>query len=198
MRQVGLITAAGASSRMGVPKALLRLPNGQTLAEHQSAFLKETGCADVVIVLGSDAERIAEAIPSCRTTVNEQWEKGRITSVQAGLRALRDYDGCFIIPIDAAGVQPDTLRAVRKMADTGDFDAVRPTHNEQPGYVVWISAHLTPQIVDFQGDSDTPLNQILAPHTRHLPVNDPAILRNINTPEEWAAFLSVSRPAILP
>ncbi len=182
----GLITAAGASRRMGYPKALLRLTDGTPLAQYQSDFLKRGGCKNVVVVLGSEAGRIARDLSDCRTVTNEHWKEGRLTSIQAGLRALQDYDGCFIMPVDAYGIQPDTLRAVRQAAETGKHQVVRPAHEGKPGHLVWISRDVAEQTIALDAGGDTPMNEILAPHTHLIAVNDPAILRNLNTPEEWA------------
>jgi len=184
-KHAGLITAAGASSRMGSPKALLQLPNGTPLAQHQSDVLKRSGCSPVMVVLGSEAERIAQELTTCDVVINAQWRAGRLTSVQAGLKALDQFDGCFIMPVDAVGIRSETLRAVREAAETGENDVVRPTHDGKPGHLVWISRVIAEQIVAIQADGDTPLNEILAPHTKDVPVDDTAILRNINTPEEW-------------
>lgn len=185
MMHAGLITAAGASSRMGFPKALLRLPDGAPLAQYQSDFLKRGGCADVVVVLGSESDRITKDLPLCRTVVNERWNEGRLTSIQTGLRALEAYDGCFIMPVDAAGILPATLQAVREVAETGAHDVVRPTHNGKPGHLVWISRTTAERVMAIRADGDTPLNEILGPQTTPVPVDDEAVLRNINTPEDW-------------
>lgn len=192
----GLITAAGASSRMGFPKALLRLPDGTPLAQYQSDFLKHGGCTEVFVVLGAEADRIAKELPACNTAVNTRWQEGRLTSIQTGLSALETYDGCFIMPVDAVGIQLDTLRAVRETAETGEHQVVRPTHESKPGHLVWISRLIAEQVKALNADGDTPLNEILAPHTKQIQVDDPAILRNINTPEEWDIARVVSLPTV--
>ena len=54
----GVILAAGASERMGRPKALLRLPppSGAFLLVDQIERLRSAGCARVAVVLGADAD----------------------------------------------------------------------------------------------------------------------------------------------
>ena len=139
----------------------------------------------MMVVLGSEAERIAKELRTCDTVINAQWRAGRLTSIQCGLKALDRFDGCFIMPVDAVGMKPETLRAVREIAETGEHDVVRPTHDGKPGYLVWISRTIAEKVMAIQVDGDTPLNEILASHTKTLPVDDPAILHNINTPEDW-------------
>lgn len=182
----GLITAAGASRRMGQPKALLRLPDNTPLALYQSRFLKRSGCRPVIVVLGSEAGRIAPELAGCRIARNTRWAAGRLTSIQAGLQALEQYDGCFIMPVDAVGIRPETVRRLREAAETGDHPVIRPTHEGTPGHLVWIARAMAEHIQTLAADGDTPLKDILAPHTKKIAVDDPAILRNINTPEAWA------------
>src|SRR5690606_22119320 len=56
-----IVLAAGASSRMGRPKALL--PWGdRTLLEHELATLDEAGVTEVVVVIGRHAQQIRRAL----------------------------------------------------------------------------------------------------------------------------------------
>ena len=54
---LGLVLAAGASSRMGRPKALLPTMDGRPLAVWQADRLRAAGCAEVLIVIGSHGRR---------------------------------------------------------------------------------------------------------------------------------------------
>lgn len=54
----GLVLAAGASERMGSPKALLEFPDGTSLLTRQVETLKEGGCTNIFVVVGTDAEKI--------------------------------------------------------------------------------------------------------------------------------------------
>ena len=69
----GIVLAAGASTRMREPKALLRLPNGITLAEHQCRLLAKAGCKEVNLILGTYAEKIIAELntghPSSRASL---------------------------------------------------------------------------------------------------------------------------------
>ena len=56
----GLLLAAGAGSRMGMPKALVRADDGEPWLVRGVRTLVEGGCAQVTVVLGASAE---EALP---------------------------------------------------------------------------------------------------------------------------------------
>lgn len=88
---VGIIVlAAGASSRMGEPKQLLRY-GGETLLGHALRAALETRCRPVVVVLGAGAEALRAEVEGqgAFVIVNEAWAEGMGSSIRAGLDALR-------------------------------------------------------------------------------------------------------------
>jgi CTP:molybdopterin cytidylyltransferase MocA len=88
----GVILAAGASSRMGQPKALLEY-KGETFLHRLAGMLDEV-CGRVVVVLGYDEERVRAAVPEgAETTVNPAPERGMLSSLQCGLRAVAARGG---------------------------------------------------------------------------------------------------------
>ena len=184
MKHAGLVLAAGASTRMGQPKALLLTPAGNPLAQHQANLLRDAGCKEVLVVLGRDFEFITNRIPSCKTICNPDWETGRFSSIQTGLRALHAFDGCFILPVDTVGVSLQTLKATRDFAEQIQPTAVRPTFNGADGKIAWISKSLAEELERAE-TADTRLDLILQEKAVRLPVEDPAILNNVNTPEDW-------------
>ena len=83
-----IVLAAGAGSRFGRGKLLARL-GGQPIIETVLDNLREAPVAEVIVVVGADAERLREVCEryGVRTVANEVWERGQSTSVLAGLRA---------------------------------------------------------------------------------------------------------------
>jgi CTP:molybdopterin cytidylyltransferase MocA len=185
---VGLVTAAGASRRMGSPKALLRLADGTTLAELQVTLLQAAGCDPVWLILGAHADAIQAQLPGLRSLINPDWAQGRLTSIQRGLRASPQADGYLIMSVDAVGMQLRTLQQVLAAAEADAGPVIRPTYEGCPGYLVWISAAVAATIRQSPLPADTPLHDILEPHMVYVPVSDPAILTNLNTPEAWIAW----------
>jgi len=111
VKVAGLVLAAGGGTRLGAPKALLRLGN-QTLAERAVGVLRDGGCDPVVIVLGAREARIQRAV----VVVNREWETGMGSSLRTGLAALSEVDteAVVVTLVDMPGV---TAEAVRRVAD---------------------------------------------------------------------------------
>lgn len=85
-----IVLAAGASSRMGEPKQLLRY-GGETLLGRALRAALETRCRPVVLVLGAWAETLRAEVEGrgAIVVVNEAWAEGMGSSIRAGLGALR-------------------------------------------------------------------------------------------------------------
>jgi CTP:molybdopterin cytidylyltransferase MocA len=168
---------------MGQPKALLPSAGELPLARVQADVLRSGGCDRVVVVLGAGAGRIRPGLAGCDVTVNHDWKKGRFSSVQAGLRALGDFDGCLILPVDAVGLRAETVRAVLAHASEVRVVAVRPTCQGKDGKLLWVSRALAEEWLRAPPE-DRRLDDLVRDRAERIPVDDPALLRNVNTPED--------------
>lgn len=82
---IGLIVlAAGASTRMGTPKQLL-LFQGRSLLRSVAEAAIASRCDPIVVVLGSQADRIKLEVHTLdlHIVVNQEWAKGMGTSIAA-------------------------------------------------------------------------------------------------------------------
>ena len=94
MSSAALILAAGESRRMGSPKALLDFAGASFL--DTLIGLLAPRCSPVIVVLGASADDIrAAAGRPAAFVVNAEWQRGQLTSMQCGLRA---------VPPEASGV----------------------------------------------------------------------------------------------
>jgi molybdenum cofactor cytidylyltransferase len=97
-----VILSGGASQRMGSPKALLPY-QGRPFLEHLIAVTSHPKIGARRIVLGAHAELIADAVrlAADEVVINAEWEKGQLSSIQAGIRSLpAGTDGMILCLID--------------------------------------------------------------------------------------------------
>ena len=131
MDRHGLLLAAGAGTRMGKPKALMRDPDGTSWLSRTVAVLQEGGCEAVTVVLGASADDAAPLLEDtgAAVVVAEDWSEGMGASLRAGLRALAGSDAvaAVVMLVDL----PDVTRRGRA-ARGGTGHRARPA---RPGVV---------------------------------------------------------------
>lgn len=85
---VGLLLAAGAGRRMGIPKGLLRDEEGRPWVARSAETLRAGGCARIVVVVGAAADEVRLLVPSwAQVVVAPGWAQGMGSSLRAGLAA---------------------------------------------------------------------------------------------------------------
>jgi CTP:molybdopterin cytidylyltransferase MocA len=157
---VGIVLAAGAGSRFGMPKALARTDGGTPWLELACQALVDGGCADVVVVLGArsdEAEGLAHA--GATSVVADQWETGLAASLRTGLASAQETgaDAAVISLVDLPGLRPDAVRRVLEPfgePDTARSALARATYDGRPGHPVLLGrAHWEPLAASVRGDT---------------------------------------------
>jgi nicotine blue oxidoreductase len=111
-RVAGVVLAAGAGSRLGQPKALVRL-GGELLLDRAVRTLRAAGCDPVVVVLGASApEALASADHTAFEPVtNPDWPTGMGSSLRAGLQAVSGRaDAAILSLVDQPGMTIATVQ----------------------------------------------------------------------------------------
>jgi len=118
----GVLLAAGAGRRYGMPKALVG--EGEWLRRAVGALV-EGGCDPAVVVLGAAADRVAPLVPAgARVVVAPDWDEGMGASLRAGLAALggdvgRDVDAALMHLVDLPDVGAGVIRRMLARAASG-------------------------------------------------------------------------------
>ena len=106
-----VVLAAGASTRLGEPKQLVRIA-GERMLERAVRVAREAGC-DPVVVLGAGAGRIAAIceLGGARVVVNDGWAEGMASSLRLGIAAVAaDVARAVVMTCDQPAVTPEHLR----------------------------------------------------------------------------------------
>jgi molybdenum cofactor cytidylyltransferase/nicotine blue oxidoreductase len=137
----GLLLAAGAGTRMGRPKALVRDEAGEPWLVRGVRALREGGCDAVTVVLGAGADEARPLLDGtgARPVLADDWAAGLAASLRAGLRALADEDAdavaALVSLVDLPDVHADVVRRVAALG--GDPAAVaRAAYDGVPGHPV--------------------------------------------------------------
>ena len=182
---VGIVLSGGASRRMGTPKALLPDPTGTPFVVAQLRLLAAAGCSPLGVVAGLHAPRIRPLLPPDAALLeNPDWALGRMTSVQTAFRAYPAAPAFLLLPVDAPGIAPSTVRALLDAASAAPSTPWRPLYRGLPGYLLWIPASHVPRLLALPPDAR--LDAAVAPLAQTLPLDDPALRRNLNTPADLA------------
>jgi CTP:molybdopterin cytidylyltransferase MocA len=134
----GLLLAAGAGSRMGMPKALVRDPDDTSWLRRSVGALVDGGCETVTVVLGARADEARALVPEgARVIVADDWADGMSVSLRAGLAILGDDDAVVLSLVDLPDV---TAEVVRRVVAAGADPATlsRAAYDRRPGHPVVI------------------------------------------------------------
>jgi CTP:molybdopterin cytidylyltransferase MocA len=118
MDVAGLVLAAGGGRRYGMPKALVAY-RGRLLVQRAADTLRDAGCAEILVVLGAEAERVRSAAPDLpAVAVNADWASGMGSSLRVGLEALArgTAEAAVVLLVDMPGVTHEAVRRVMTYA----------------------------------------------------------------------------------
>ena len=113
MEIAGLVLAAGAGRRYGMPKALVTW-RGSLLVERAAGTLREAGVADPVVVIGARAAQVRAVAPALTYVDNPDWASGMASSLRTGLAALAGgpAGAAVVLLVDMPGVTAAAVRAI--------------------------------------------------------------------------------------
>ncbi len=182
-----VILSAGASSRMGRPKALLPYREG-TFLEHLIQVTRHPRIGATRIVLGAGAEVIralAKLDPSV-VVLNPEWEQGQLSSICAGLRSLDgiETDGIVLCPVDHPLV---SARLINELIDRFYEEKkaiVIPTYKGRRGHPAIFSHTLYSELLSAPEDKGA--RAVVWAHVAdvlEVPTDEEGVTLNLNDPE---------------
>lgn len=194
-----ILLAAGASTRFGSPKALVRI-GANSIIERILAMLLDTKASEVIVVLGADAEKISSKIPKnsgIKIVLNENYSQGQTSSFKAGLTNLdSNTEGILLLPVDMPFIKKETINLLIETFLKNTYLIVVPTYENKNGHPPIFSKRLFRDFKDLKNDE--PLSTLSRKHekeTLKLPVNDPGVIRSFNTMQEFKQLLSLLSPS---
>jgi CTP:molybdopterin cytidylyltransferase MocA len=197
-----IVLAAGMSQRMGRLKPLLPFGDRPLLARVLTNIAAVPDIFPILVVTGHAAQEIATAISEYDVQIvhNADYATGgMLSSVQTGVRALPPDISAFLIVLgDQPMVRPATFQTLLATWAQTNAPLAAPTYEGQRGHPVLFSAACAAEILALPPEA-TP-REVVARHAAQrleVSVPDPAILADVDTPEDYANALRLweqSRP----
>ncbi|KMQ74872.1 nucleotidyltransferase family protein [Marinobacter subterrani] len=192
-----LILAAGASSRLGRPKALLPLGAGKRVVLDQAIEQGRVLSRDVRVVCGAWYPLIrfrCQRQPSVWLKAPE-WHEGLSASLAAGIRSLGPaVKGVFVLVADQPLLDLNALKAFGDAARYVPEQPIAADYGNRPGVPAYLPRWLWPLVLDLEGDRGA--GRLLA-EVRATRVEIPGVHDDVDTPADWQrirALLSQTGP----
>lgn len=191
---VGLILAAGYSSRMGTFKPLLPIGD-MTAIERVSDTLKKAGIHNVIGVTGFQRERLSSIFASegILEAYNPDFEQGMFTSVKTGIaKAMAELspEGFFLMLVDCPLVPPEVLERILKKHEENPDAFIVPCFRGKKGHPLFIPVQYAEEILAYEGEGG--LKAITNRHEDklvRLEVGTEGVVLDMDTPEGYREVL---------
>jgi len=199
-----VILAAGESSRMGRDKALLPWPPDSPTADSSETFLSAAirlfaPYVDIVLVVAGKNERDLAPIVYARgasLVINPDPARGQFSSLQTGMREVlnRGRDAAMITLVDRPPVEPQTiefLAAEFEQALARTIWAVVPEYQGKHGHPILAGREMIEAFLRAPTTANArEIEHVHQDKIAYVPVNDPFVASNVDTPEQYAALPS--------
>lgn len=191
-----IVLAAGRSSRMGRPKALLPLGAGRTFLTRILETLRAAGVEDIVVVLGHDAAAIASSLeqqPPVRIAINAAYDQGQLSSLVTGIDVV-DRPGvvaALVTLVDVPLVSAATVSAVLDRYRATRAAVVRPVSGARHGHPLVIDRSLFREFR--RADPAAGAKPIVHAHVSaagDVEIDDEGAFADIDTPAEYQRALA--------
>jgi molybdenum cofactor cytidylyltransferase len=186
----GVILAAGASSRMGRDKALLPWRDGTFLSAAIRALQPATEL--VIVVAGANVASLAPIADANAAflVVNPNPQQGQFSSLQVGLQDVlnRGRDAAIVTLVDRPPAEVDTIAHLKAVFLSGDEQvwAVIPEYQGKHGHPIVIGREMIEAFIRAPvHNSAREVEHANQAHIRYVPVNDPLVVANVDTPEDF-------------
>jgi molybdenum cofactor cytidylyltransferase len=189
----GIVLAAGASTRMGRPKALLPVGDRSFLRRILDTF-QAAGLKEAVVVVGPTQREVIAEIEAGgfgRVVVNPQPERGQLSSLIAGLDAL-DRPGIvsvLVTLVDVPLVNASTVATLLDRAGSSAAPILRAVHRNRHGHPVVFKCETFDALR--HADPSIGAKAVLRAYAvEDVEIDDPGVVEDVDTPEDYARLLT--------
>jgi len=194
---VAVILAAGESSRMGRPKALLPI-QGVSFIEKIVGALKSAKIARIIVVLGHEAEEMRRQIGEMPVTilVNDEYKKGQLSSLIAAIRNLESsedaqgIDGILVHLVDHPYISAGLVNVMVDKFYAAKKSIVIPRYRGRRGHPVIFSQTLFSELL--AAPLDQGAKAVVYAHrddTLEFDTEEEGVTIDIDTPQAYRRYV---------
>lgn len=204
---VFVLLAGGKSERMGIPKGLLEYPNTYWILEQINRIASST-ITEVYIGLGYHHEEYLNKIPwfaqaqldfviynnlKVKILVNQNPQLGSFSTLQTVLEQIPKNKSVLINPIDIPILNATELQNIIETHN----QIVLPNFEDKNGHPIKLHPEFWNTLLllnptDENSRLDLEIKKTIPSKITSLSVTDSCILKNLNTPNDWEAYLKTN------
>jgi molybdenum cofactor cytidylyltransferase len=212
-----VILAAGESRRMGMPKPLLRLPRRScvparrlqasgdarptksrdtTFLEQIVSVLQQSEVDGITVVLGAQAARIRAStdLAGVGVVVNEEYRKGQLSSLTAGLKSLPPQaEALLLCLVDNPLISREIVGGVVGAFHETGKPIVIPVFEGRRGHPALFARAMFDELLNAPVEEGA--RYVVRSHKDQVfevDVPEPAILARIDTPEDYLSHFGMA------
>ena len=186
----GVLLAGGEGRRMGRPKGLVTVA-GESLVSFQLGRLRAAAVRDLRIVVGKNLPAYLEVMPELAPCLvdDARCAAGPFGSLCAGIAALgpQAWEQLLVLPIDVPCCHPSVIGLLRGVS----AEAAVPRYHGYGGHPVLLSRRLAESLLTMDPSTarlDHVLRDLPQGARQDVPVDDPDVLVDLNTPAALAEY----------
>ncbi len=195
-RLIGILLAAGLSTRMGEPKQLL--PFGEsTIVETVVDSMLMSKLDSVIVVVGHCAQQVREKLGArpIQIVFNPDYREGMLSSAQCGVRALNETTDAFaLMLVDQPFITPTLIDTVVNAYVQTEKGIAVPSYNYRRGHPVIFHRRYAADILALGADSGgvRTLFKTYTDDIHYVTVDTDRVLRDMDYREDYERALRLA------
>ena len=183
-----VVLAAGESSRMGRPKALLPI-DGETFIEKIVGALRKTSVGNIIVVLGHNSEEMKRRIEHLpvEILINPDYKLGQLSSLHVALRRVEkepDCDGVLVHLVDHPYLDAKLVERLIERFSVSRKLIIVPRYNGKRGHPVIFARKLFTELLAAPMDQGAKaVVNARGDDTLQVDTENAGIIVDIDTPE---------------
>ncbi|MBK8316180.1 MAG: nucleotidyltransferase family protein [Acidobacteria bacterium] len=196
----GILLAAGESSRMqGAFKPMMKWGRRTVIGECVDQMLNSQ-LVDIFVVLGHRELEVRTSLAGTgvQYAINKDYKKGMLSSIKTGLEMNNpNVDGYLIALVDQPMITTELIDKLIEEFGKSGKGIIVPTYQGKAGHPIIISAEYIDDIMQLDDDVEGGMKGFINARKddwQEVPVDTPAILEDIDLPEDYARLSKQVEP----